>query len=253
MNATLLKKYWNKVTRIGYSPSMGMNEEVRLYTLNALMAISTLIIFAFLVINVALGAYSILRSLLIVPILVAVVYCNHRGKYELTGYLLSYFALAIVLLLALLERRTGSQYVLIAIGCCSVMIFDRPLPTAIAFATAFFCYAYYTWYDANHEFHRNPNIPYAFAQNSQMFISGLIVVSQAIIFKSMINRNPDEAKAKSDAKNLENSLDKAKNQHQTLKESTTATATGKDDKAAPFMQGLAAGSTTSTPMEARPA
>ncbi len=106
----------------------------------------------------------------------------------MAGYLLSYGLLILVLSLSIAERRTGTEYVLIAIGCCSVTIFQRLSAIVTAFMAAFCCYVFYSWYDSTHVFYPNPSIPYAFARNSIMFISGLVVVAQSVVFRFLIHR-----------------------------------------------------------------
>lgn len=179
-------RYCNAILLIGHQEGMDIQVKVRLMTLNALMVISIGITILFVAVNALMGAYAVFQSLFLIPILSLVLYANHIGKYNFAGILLSYLLLVVVLLLAITERRTGTEYVLIAIGCCSVLIFEQTWAVLISFIAAFCCYAFYKWYDAHHVFIENPSIPYAFAQNSLMLISGFVVVIQSLVFRSLV-------------------------------------------------------------------
>ncbi|MBI3221110.1 MAG: PAS domain S-box protein [Bacteroidetes bacterium] len=183
-----VSSYWNRLIRIGRTEGMDMQQEVRMQSLNALMVIVILILAVWVTINSFLGAYTAFRSLLVVPVLLLVIYCNYKRKYDLAAYIMSYAILFIVLFLSVTERRTGTQYILVGIGCCSVLIFDRPASAWLSFVIAFGSYIFYYWYDSTHPFVANPTIPYAFAQNALMFLSGLIVVSQSMVFRSLVKR-----------------------------------------------------------------
>lgn len=148
----------------------------------------------FVAVNALMGAYSVFQSLFIIPILSLVLYANYIGKYQFAGILLSYLLLIVVLMLAVTERRTGTEYVLIAIGCCSVLIFQRALSIILAFMAAFGSYAFYKWYDGSHPFIENPTIPYNFAQNSLMFVSGFVVMAQSLVFRSLMQRYASDLK-----------------------------------------------------------
>ncbi len=189
-----LKSHWNSMIRIGHDPGMDQMQEMRLFTLNAFVFIASFLTVLFVVVFTLVGSYSALQGLSVLPVLLVIVYCNSRGKHRLAQFLVVYLLLFLVLALALADRRTGTEYILIALGCASVLLFERISMILGSFFVAFLCYAFYSWYDATHVFVPDPGTPYLVVQNSLMFLSGLAVVAQSLVFRSLIRRYADSLK-----------------------------------------------------------
>ncbi|WP_276372184.1 PAS domain S-box protein [Chryseolinea sp. H1M3-3] len=188
---TQFSNYWNILLRIGYHSKMDYGQQMRLFALNAFLFISIVLTLLFVITFASLGSYSALQGLSVIPVLALILYLNSRGRLKLAGFLVIYGLLGLILILALLDRRTGTEYVLIALGCCSVMVFDRLVSILTAFMSAFACYAFYVWYDATHPFVPDPNVPYIIIQNSLMFLSGFGVVAQSLAFRALVNKYAD--------------------------------------------------------------
>ncbi len=188
---TRLAGYWNILLRVGYNSKMDYGQQMRLFALNAFLFISIVLTLLFVITFVSLGSYTALQGLSVIPVLALILYLNSRGNLKLAGVLVIYGLLVLILILALLDRRTGTEYVLIALGCCSVMVFEKLIAIIIAFLSAFACYAFYAWYDATHPFVVDPNVPYILIQNSLMFLSGFGVVAQSLAFRALVNKYAD--------------------------------------------------------------
>ena len=207
-----VKDYWNVILRIGHHPGMDQTQEMRLFVLNAFITISFGLTILFVIIFTILGSYSSLQGLFVLPALTLILYCNYKRKYQLARFLVIYSLLLLVLLLALADRRTGTEYILIALGCCSVMVFERLVMIILSFLVAFSCYAFYVWFDASHPFTPDPSTPYILVQNSLMFLSGVAVVAQSFVFRSVIRKYAESLKSANDEIGAVNEELKASNE-----------------------------------------
>ena len=216
---TRLADYWNILLRIGYDPKMDYGQQMRLFALNTFLFISIVLTLLFVATFVLLGSYSALQGLSVIPVLTLILYLNSKRKLKLAGFLVIYALIALILILALLDRRTGTEYVLIALGCCSVVVFDKLINILIAFFTAFACYVFYAWYDATYPFVADPEVPYIIIQNSLMFLSGFGVIAQSLAFRALINRYADSLKlANGEIKSVNDALKYSNDQLLTFSE-----------------------------------
>lgn len=136
---------------------------------------------------------------------------NHMGKINLARNSLMLGILPILTILAISDRRTGTEFTIIAVGCCSVMIYDRLIHVLLCFTYSFACYLTYFIFDSTHAFVPDLNTPYSLIQNALMFLSGFIVVSQSLVFKSMIRNYADQLKMANDEVHSKNKALEASN------------------------------------------
>lgn len=182
------KSYWNSILQIGHHDKMDPLQEMRLFSLNAFVAIASVLTILFVCVFTLAGSFNALQGLFVLPAFALIILCNYKKKYRLAQFLVVYLLLFLVLILALADRRTGTEYILIALGCASVLLFESIFMILGSFLIAFVCYAFYSWYDATHEFIPDPNTPYVIIQNSLMFLSGLAVAAQSLVFRSLIRK-----------------------------------------------------------------
>lgn len=94
--------------------------------------------------------------------------------------------MVLILTLALLDRRTGTEYLLLAIACSSALLFEKRAMILLAFAFAIACHVTYVWYDATHPFTPDPTIPYIIVENCILYIGIFFVVLESILFRQLI-------------------------------------------------------------------
>jgi PAS domain S-box-containing protein len=181
-----MKKYLNKVIHLGYHAGMDQAEKARLVTINTFLVLSLILTILFCIVFFSLGSPSVLRSLAYIPLILLVLFLHSRSMFRVSRVLVSYGFMLIVMTLAMMERRTGTEFILIALGCCSVVVFDKLINVVAAFMFAFLCYVAYKVYDTTQPFIPNPTVPYDLAQNSIMFLSGFIVLAQSMVFRWLI-------------------------------------------------------------------
>jgi PAS domain S-box-containing protein len=181
-----MKEQLNKLIHLGYHAGMDQSERARLVSINVFLLLSLVLTVLFVSVFLSLGSPSVLQALGYVPMLLLVLFLHSKFHFRVARVLVSYGFMLMVLTLALLERRSGTEYLLVALGCCSVVVFNKLSNVVASFLFAFLCYVAYQWYDMHEPFVPNPTVPYALAQNSIMFLSGFIVLAQSLVFRRLI-------------------------------------------------------------------
>jgi len=181
-----MKESLNKLIHLGHHAGMDESERARLVSINAFLVMALILTILFMLVFVLLGSYSVLQSLIYLPLIVLVLFLHAKSHLRAARLVVSYGFMAIVLVMSFLERRAGTQYLLIALGCCSVVVFDKLRDVMLSFLFAFLCYVIYQWYDYHEPFVPNPTVPYALAQNSIMFLAGFVVLAQSLVFRRLI-------------------------------------------------------------------
>lgn len=181
-----MKKFVNRIIHLGINAGMDQAEQARLVSINTFLLLSACLTILFVAVFFSLGSPTVLQALGYLPLIILVLYLHSRSMFRVSRILVSFGFMLMVLGLALLERRTGTEYLLIALGCCSVVVFDKLINVVIAFMFAFMCYVVYKVIDATQPFVPNPTVPYELAQNSIMFLAGFIVLAQSMVFRWLI-------------------------------------------------------------------
>ncbi len=173
--------------RIGYKPEMDYAERMRLITINAFLTIILLMTLLFTIVCYSIGTKGALEGLFLVPFGGLIFYLNHLGKINFARNVLMIGLLPLLTTLAISDRRTGTEFTIMAIGWCSILMFDRLIHVFIYFIYAFSCYIIYFIYDSTHPFYPDPDTPYHFMQNSLMFLSGFTALAQSMVFRKIIH------------------------------------------------------------------
>lgn len=161
-------------------------ERARLMTINTFLLLSACLTIVFVTVFYSLGSPTVVRALGYLPLILLVLYLHSKSMLGVSRILVSFGFMLMVLGVALAERRTGTEYLLIALGCSSVVVFNKLTNVVISFVFAFACYVTYKVVDATQPFIPNPTVPYEIAENSIMFLAGFIVLAQSMVFRSII-------------------------------------------------------------------
>lgn len=181
-----MKERLNRIVHLGHHAGMDQSEKARLVSINVFLVLSLFLTISFVLVFVSLGSLSVLQALGYVPMILLVLFLHSRFHFRAARFVVSYGFMTMVFILSLLERRAGTEYLLIALGCCSAVVFNKLRNVVISFLFAFLCYVAYQWYDSHEPFIPNPTVPYAIAQHSIMFLSGFIVLAQSLVFRWLI-------------------------------------------------------------------
>lgn len=207
---SIIKKCWERVLRVGFRAEMDLTQQMRLFVVNAFLLIAFVFTWLFVAVFVSLGSYSALQGLVIIPLVLLIYYLNSIGKFTAARIIVTYGLMMVVFALALSDRRTGTEFILIALGCCSVVVYDNVASILASFTFALGCYTAYVWIDAALPFVPDPTVSYLVTQNSLVFLSALGVVAQSLAFRSLINTY---------SKNLKNANDEINSINEELKSS----------------------------------
>lgn len=183
---------WKRLLGIGHNDTLNKKQQIRLQTLNAFAFASILFVVVFAIVFVSLGAYSALEALPIAVVMLAVLWLNSKKRFEAARIFMVFFLTLVVLGMALSDRRTGTEYVLIAVACSSILIFDDVFKIFFGFTFSLICFGFYLWYDANYEFAPDPTVPYEYMESAVMLISASAIAVQLLVFRSLINKYAEE-------------------------------------------------------------
>ncbi|MEO8471294.1 MAG: PAS domain S-box protein [Chryseolinea sp.] len=179
---------WKYVLNIGFNASMDHLQQMRLFALNGFLLIGLILTLLFVSVFTTVGSINALEGLSIVPVILIVFYLNSKGRLVFARFVFTYALIVVVLILALADRRTGTEYILIALGCCGVLLFEKVTAVIACFMFAFISYVVYVIIDNSQPFIPDPQTPYLIVQNSLMFLSGFAVVAQSLVFRSTITK-----------------------------------------------------------------
>ncbi|PZR10422.1 MAG: hypothetical protein DI539_21185 [Flavobacterium psychrophilum] len=182
-----IKKYWNLIIRLGSDELMDYKQQIRLYTMNAFAFICTFIVLFFVAIFTLLGSTSAIEGLLFVPILLMVLWLNSRKKIRTAKGITVFLLAIVVVVLAISDRRTGTEYILVAVACSSILIFEDVTSILLGFIWALICFSFYSWYDRSYPFIADPTVPYPLVKNVISLCSAVAVLIQLLVFRALIN------------------------------------------------------------------
>ena len=166
---------------------MDYKQQIRLYTMNAFAFICTFIVLFFVAIFTLLGSTSAIEGLLFVPILLMVLWLNSRKKIRTAKGITVFLLAIVVVVLAISDRRTGTEYILVAVACSSILIFEDVTSILLGFIWALICFSFYSWYDRSYPFIADPTVPYTLVKNVISLCSAVAVLIQLLVFRALIN------------------------------------------------------------------
>lgn len=183
-----IKKRWLQAILIGSTDQLSYHQKIRLHTLNGFAVISILFVTLFSIIFCSIGSYTSLQSLPIAGVMLGVLWLNSRHRYELAKGFMTVLLNIIIFGMAILDRRTGTEYVLLASACSAILLFDNLIHIAVSFTLALGSFGGYIWYDTVYPFVPDPTVPYEYMSGVVMLVSACAVAAQLLVYRSLINR-----------------------------------------------------------------
>lgn len=183
-----IKKRWLQALLIGSTDQLSYHQKIRLHTLNGFAVISILFVTLFSIIFCSIGSYTSLQSLPIAGVMLGVLWLNSRHRYELAKGFMTVLLNIIIFGMAILDRRTGTEYVLLASACSAILLFDNLIHIAVSFTLALGSFGGYIWYDTVYPFVPDPTVPYEYMSGVVMLVSACAVAAQLLVYRSLINR-----------------------------------------------------------------
>ncbi|MGC3946518.1 MAG: PAS domain S-box protein [Chryseolinea sp.] len=183
MNQTL-SNVWKKLLNLGGSPMMSHLQRMRLHVINGLVIIGAGATLLYVAIFTAIGASGAIEGLAVMPVLAVVLFLNYERHYGAARIVTIHVTQLVVFLLAISDRRTGTEYVLLVLAISSLIVFERWHTMVIGF---FSCCAYYLLYqyiDNSVQFIPKAGTPYILVNNALIFLCGVWVASLLLLFRS---------------------------------------------------------------------
>ena len=194
---------------------MNIGERTGIIVMNSISMTTIAMLIVISVILVSFGSYSILESYLSFPFLAFIIWLNYKGRHNTSRFIFTYVSQLIILALAISDRRTGTEYFLMAVACSSPIIYSRNLHILMTFLLSLLCYITYKYIDATFPFVVDESINYPIISTLFLFICGSIVAIEMFVYKLLLqqySKSLDEANHQLTLSNdelfiLNNSLD----------------------------------------------
>ena len=183
--------YFNRILSLGVTPELDHVDRARVMVINMVCVVMTVILFVNTTVFTLLGSYNTLKSLLVVPLFVTVLYLNRRSLVNISKFVFSYGMLAMVFYLAVTNRRIGGEYALVAVACSSAFSFKKQHWMITTFVVSMLAFVVYFIIDAAYPFVPNPTVNYTATNIVYGFMSTSIVFVELVIFRSIIRKYAD--------------------------------------------------------------
>ncbi|MEJ1240236.1 PAS domain S-box protein [Chryseolinea sp. T2] len=175
---------WSKLLNIGGSPMMSHLQQMRLHVINGLVIIGAAATLLYVGIFTAIGASGAIEGLAVMPVLAVVLFLNYERHYSAARLVTIHVTQLVVFALAVSDRRTGTEYVLLVLAISSIIVFERWITMIIGFVSCCLYYLLYVVLDNSMPFEPTADTPYLLVNNALIFLCGIWVASLLLLFRS---------------------------------------------------------------------
>lgn len=179
-----LSNFWNKLVNIGGTPMMDHLQLMRLHVVNGLVFIGAAATLLYVALFTFIGAEQALEGLAVLPVLVIVIFLNDQRHYIAARVVTVHVTQLIVFALAVSDRRTGTEYILLVLALSSIIIFEKRTSILTGFISSCVLYLLYVTIDHTFPFVPWEGTPYMLVNNALIFLCGVWVASLLLIFRS---------------------------------------------------------------------
>lgn len=176
--------FWNKLVTIGSTPMMDHLQLMRLHVVNGLVFIGAAATIIYVSLFTFIGSEQALEGLAVLPVLVVVIFLNDQRHHIAARVVTVHVTQLIVFALAISDRRTGTEYVLLVLAVSSIIIFEKRISIIAGFVSSCLLYLLYVIIDHSLPFVSSPGTPYMLVNNALIFLCGVWVASLLLIFRS---------------------------------------------------------------------
>lgn len=212
-----VRKWWEEGLKIGYENTSHGLEKSRIMIINGLSILVLVVCLTHTVIFVYIGASHKWQALYSVPLYLVIFWLNRKHYYKVSSLLFTYGTYLLIAFWSFENRRTGTDYGLIALATSVALIESSKVRAYLFFVLCFITYLIYKAYDFNQVFIPDETLNYDLIQNSILFSCGGIIFIQMIIFRNLTEHFADEANNKYDQ--LKRALEIKKQTEEKLKTS----------------------------------
>jgi PAS domain S-box-containing protein len=179
-----LSVLWNRLLNIGSIPMMDHLQLMRLHVVNGLVFIGAAATLLYVVIFTLLGTPGAIEGLAVMPALAVVIFLNYQRHHVAARVVTIHVTQVIVFILALSDRQTGTEYVLLVLALSSIIVFEKQASIITGFFTSCIYYLLYVVIDHRLPFTPNSDTPYLLVNNAMIFLCGVWISALLLIFRS---------------------------------------------------------------------
>ena len=179
-----LSNVWKKLLNIGASPMMTHLQRMRLHVINGLVFIGAGATLLYVVIFHAIGASGAIEGLAVLPVLGFALFLNYERHYGAARLVTIHVTQLVVFALAISDRRTGTEYVILVLAISSIIVFERWQTMIIGFVTCLLYFLLYVLIDNTVPFVPKEQTPYPLVNNALILLCGVWVASLLLLFRS---------------------------------------------------------------------
>lgn len=181
-----LSNFWNRLLNIGGTPMMNHLQRMRLHVINGLVIIGATATLLYILIFTLIGAERAIEGLAVMPVLAVVIFLNYERRYVAARLVTIHVTQLVVFALALSDRKTGTEYILLVLAISSIIIFEKRLSIVTGFLSNCLLYVLYIAIDYKLPFIADPDTPYFLVNNALIFLCGVWTASLLLLFRSTI-------------------------------------------------------------------
>jgi PAS domain S-box-containing protein len=178
-------RLWTRVLKIGYHPDLPDNDKKRLMMINGLSLVNLAFIIFSIPVYLMTGLATWYLVLLTVPVYFGLLLLNHAGRYSLARYSFFWSFYILVTVFAFINRRTGTEYGLLALGFSAGLLFERKTEVILFFGLTLVSLGAYEVYDYDTPFIGDASIPYLAVRLLSIVFSGGMVIFQVTLFNDV--------------------------------------------------------------------
>lgn len=174
---------------------MSHMQRMRLHVINGLVIIGAGATLLYVAIFTAIGAAGAIEGLAVMPVLAVVILLNYERHYGAARVVTIHVTQLVVFILAVSDRRTGTEYVLLVLAISSIIVFERWYTMIIGFVSCCGYYLLYEFIDNSVPFIPKEGTPYLLVNNALLFLCGVWVASLLLLFRSTTFKYANDLRA----------------------------------------------------------
>jgi len=182
--AERLSNFWTRLLNIGSTPTMDHLQLMRLHLINGLVSIGVAATLFYVVIFTLLGTVKALEGLAVIPVLAIVILLNHARRYNAARVVIIHVTQLVVFVLALIDRRTGTEYILLVLAISSIIVFEKRASVVAGFMSNALLYLAYIVIDRRLPFVPDAHTPYFLVNNALILLCGVWMASLLLLFRT---------------------------------------------------------------------
>lgn len=182
------QKFWKIGLKIGFEKHLSFEEKSRVVITNGFCIAVTFVVIVFSFGFGLAGSPSAFEALTVLPLLFAVLWMNYRRKYSMASSIFVYGLSSIIFLLALSDRRTGTEYALLTVACTAPFLYRNLRNSLVALFFSFALFGIYKYIDITMPFVADKTVPYHLIEPVIIVICIAVIFLELIQFQAVIKR-----------------------------------------------------------------